>query len=80
MKILLDSDWLRAVQLLCNCPWNCHSKMCDSVQKFVISCNYNLKANNSKCRSFYDNNGGMNCPYTHELSPANKPIKTQKYL
>ena len=34
MKNLHDSDWLKAAQLLCN-----------SVQKFVISCNYNLKAN-----------------------------------
>ena len=29
----------------------------------------------SKCRSIYDNDGGMNCPCTHELSQANKPIK-----
>ena len=36
MKKLLDYDWSTAVQLLCN-----------SVQKIVISCNYNLKANKS---------------------------------
>ena len=51
MKKLLDYDWSRAVQLLCN-----------SVQKCVISCNYNLKAyKQSKCRSFYDNDEDMNC-------------------
>ena len=38
MKKILDSDWSRAVQLHCK-------KMCNSVQNFVISCNYNLKAN-----------------------------------
>ena len=32
MKKLLDSDWLRAVQFLCN-----------SVQNFVIPCNHNYK-------------------------------------
>ena len=59
IKKLLDSDWSRAVQLLCN-----------SVQKYVISCNYNLKANyQSKCKNFYDKNECMsNCPCTHELS------------
>ena len=34
MKKILDSDWSRAVKLVC-----------DSVQKFIILCNYNLKAN-----------------------------------
>ena len=34
MKKILDFDWSRTVQLLCN-----------SVEKFVILCNYNLKAN-----------------------------------
>ena len=64
MKKLIDSDWSRAVQLLCNSV----QKKCNSVQKFVISCNYNFKANTpSKC-SFYDNDGSMNCQYMHELS------------
>ena len=40
IKKLIDSDWSRAVQLLCN-----SAKMCNSVQKCVISCNNNLKAN-----------------------------------
>ena len=80
MNLLLDSDgqeqWNYFV-ILCK-------KMCDSVQKFAISCNYNFKANNFydndgsmnchklisqlKCRSFYDNDGGMNCPCTQELT------------
>ena len=74
------------------------------MQKFVTSCNYNLKANNqvflttmeawivharincykllsqTKCRRFYDNNGGMNCPCTHKLLQAIKPDKMQKVL
>ena len=63
MKKFLDSDWSRAVQLFCN-----------SVQKFVISCSYKLKANKPI------NDGGMNCSCTHGLSQANKPIKMQKFL
>ena len=57
MKKLLDSDWSKAVQLLCNC-----------VQKSVLPCrNLYFRAiaiskliNQSKCRSFCDNDGGMN--------------------
>ena len=70
MQKLLNYDWSRAVQLLCN-----------SVQKCVISSNYNLKViSKSKFRSFYDNDKGMNCPCTHALSQTKKPIKMQKFL
>ena len=62
---------VRAVQLLCN-----------SVQKFVISCKITISKliSQSKCRRFYDNDGGMNCPCTHGLSQANKPFKMQMFL
>ena len=54
------------------------------LQKCVV-CNFmQLQSQSSnkpiKCRSFYGNDGGMNCPCTHELSQANKPIEMQKFL
>ena len=59
---------------------SCATKF-NSMQKFVISCNTISKLiSQSKCRSFYDNDGGMNCPFTHGLPQANKPIKMQKFL
>ena len=69
MKKLRDSDWSRAVELLCN-----------SVQKCVIPCK-NLKANKSvKMQKFLYNDWGMNCPCTHELAQANKSVKIHIFL
>ena len=51
MKKLLDSDWLRAVQFLCN-----------SVQNFVIPCNHNYKNVKSDCQGKI---ARVNGAYTH---------------
>ena len=45
---------------------------------FVILCKKLI--NQSKCRSFYDNDEDMNCPCTHALSQTNKPVNMQKFL
>ena len=52
----------------------------DQCNYCVISCNYNLKANKpSKRQNFYDD-GSMNCPCTHELSKANKPMLRERVI
>ena len=53
MKKLLDSDWSRAVQLLCNSVQKSVIPIFQffSMQKFVVSCNYTISKliSQSKC-------------------------------
>ena len=65
MKKLLDSDWSSAVQFF------------GTINLQFRAITISKLISQSKCRTFYDNHGGTNCPCTHELSQANKPIKMQ---